>query len=365
LIRVANNHNAVTPTAWAGQFTGVPNNGTVSLSVTNGTYNAIGNPYPSTISADSFISANSITDALYFWRKTNNVNQATAPTTSYATYTYAGGAGTGPNGLGGITPNGTIQVGQGFIAKATSSSLNFTNAMRTTNNSNQFLRIGERSRVWLDLYNSSGSVSQVLVAYMLGATLGIDPAIDGHYINDAPTALTSIINNEEFAVQGRPLPFDATDVVPLGFKSQAAGSFTIALNNVDGLFASNNQAVYLKDNLTNTIQDLTTGSYSFATEAGTFNTRFEITYENLLATQNPVFTENNVVVYKENQELVINSGNVMMAKVQVYDLRGRLLVEKTGINAKEVHINAGDTNAVLIVKITSDGYGTVTKKVVN
>jgi len=362
LIRVANNHNAVTPTVWAGQFTGVPNNGPISLSVTSGTYNATGNPYPSTISADSFISANSITEALYFWRKTNNTAQATTPTTSYATYTTAGGAGTGPSGLGGITPNGTIQVGQGFIAKATSSSLNFTNGMRTTNNSDQFLRTGERSRVWLDLFNANGAVSQLLVAYMPGATLGVDDAIDGRYINDAPTALTSVINNEEFAVQGRPLPFDATDVVPLGFKTPTAGSFTIALNNLDGLFASNNQAVYLKDNLTNTIQDLTAGSYQFATEVGTFNNRFEIVYENLLATQNPTFTENSVVVYQQDQQVVVNTGKTTIAKVQVYDISGRLLVTKSNVNATEVRFAAGTANQVLLVKVTSASGAVVTKK---
>jgi len=365
LIRVANNHNAVTPTVWAGQFTGVPNNGPISLSVTSGTYNATGNPYPSTISADSFISANSITEALYFWRKTNNTAQATTPTTSYATYTTAGGAGTGPSGLGGITPNGTIQVGQGFIAKATSSSLNFTNGMRTTNNSDQFLRTGERSRVWLDLFNANGAVSQLLVAYMPGATLGVDDAIDGRYINDAPTALTSVINNEEFAVQGRPLPFDATDVVPLGFKTPTAGSFTIALNNLDGLFASNNQAVYLKDNLTNTIQDLTAGSYQFATEVGTFNNRFEIVYENLLATQNPTFTENSVVVYQQDQQVVVNTGKTTIAKVQVYDISGRLLVTKSNVNATEVRFAAGTANQVLLVKVTSASGAVVTKKIVN
>jgi hypothetical protein len=46
---------------------------------------------------------------LYFWRKTN------AAGTAYTTYTMAGLWNTWN---GGITPNGTIQVGQGF-AKTT------------------------------------------------------------------------------------------------------------------------------------------------------------------------------------------------------------------------------------------------------
>ena len=66
LIRLPNDH-PTTPTIWTGTFTGTPNNGNVNLVVANGTYNAIGNPYPSTINADTFITTNNITEALYFW----------------------------------------------------------------------------------------------------------------------------------------------------------------------------------------------------------------------------------------------------------------------------------------------------------
>ena len=85
LIRMPNNH-PILPTVWQGTFEGVPHNGNVLLTVANNTFNAVGNPYPSTIDADAFIDVNGITSPLYFWRKTNNL-----ATTSYATYTKAGG----------------------------------------------------------------------------------------------------------------------------------------------------------------------------------------------------------------------------------------------------------------------------------
>jgi hypothetical protein len=70
--------------------------------LTSGTFNGSRNPYPSTISADSFMTANNITEPLYFLRKTN-----AAAGTAYATHTMAGAVGTPGNG--GITPNGTIK----------------------------------------------------------------------------------------------------------------------------------------------------------------------------------------------------------------------------------------------------------------
>jgi hypothetical protein len=368
LIRVANNH-PITPTVWNGTFTGTElHNGTVNLSVGSGTYNAVGNPYPSTIDADTFMDDNGITAPLYFWRKTNNPDQTNNPTSSYATYTKAGGAGTDPNPDDplALEPNGVIQVGQGFIAQAATSQLSFNNLQRIADNGGQFFRTTtvERHRIWLDLINSTTNINQMMVAYMEGATSGIDASIDGRFFKDTETALNSVIAGEEFAIQGRALPFVATDVVPLVFKTQIPGTYSIRLNHVDGLFLDG-QSIYIRDNLTSTIHNIRESIYTFATEAGTFNNRFEIVYDNQLAVSQPSFTESGVVVYKQEQNIVVNTGTTKMSKVEVYDIRGRLLVEKTGINAAEVKLNAGTANQVLILKITSEKNETVTKKVVN
>jgi hypothetical protein len=365
LIRLPNNH-PVTPTVWSGTFTGgSANNGTqTQSSLTAGRYYAVGNPYPSTINADSFITGNSLSEAIYFWRKTNN-----AATSSYATYTLAGGVSNSGGDPLALQPNGFIQVGQGFIARvpAGGSTLQFTNTMRVVNNGNQFLRRTEdRSRYWLNLTNDQGYFGQMMVAYMPNATNGYDPAIDGLYFNDSDTALTSEIDGQNYVIQGRALPFELTDVVALGFKSELAGNFTIALNNFDGtIFDTNNQAIYLKDNLTNTVHDLRAGSYNFTTEAGVFNNRFEVQYDNFLSAENPYLTADLVAVYKQNQEIVVNAGNIKLSKVQIYDVRGRLLIEKNNIDGSEVRLNAGASNQVVLVKVTSANNEVITKKVVN
>lgn len=357
LIRMPNNHPA-TPTVWSGTFTGVANNGPVTFNSLNANqYYSIGNPYPSTIDADEFINDNSLTDPLYFWRKTNN-----AATSSYATYTLAGGD---PLGL---IPNGFIQVGQGFIARvpAGGSSLAFANTMRAGNNGNQFLRMQfERHRYWLNLTDDTGYFGQMMVAYMTGATNGYDPAIDGLFFGDSDTALTSIVDNQEYVIQGRALPFETTDTVTLGFKSELGGNYTIALNNFDGLFDTQNQDIYLKDNLTSTRTNLKVAPYQFTTVAGVFNDRFEVVYENFLGVELPEDSGNNIVAYKQNQEVVINSGSINMSTVQLYDIRGRLLVEKNNLSGNEVRMHVGNTNQVLIVKITTSTGDIVTKKIVH
>ena len=368
LIRAPNTWAPTTPYTFNGVFTGVPNNGNISLSaLASDKFYGAGNPYPSTISADLFLSGNDTGGTLYFWRKNNNAT--TTPTTSYATYTLAGGVGTGTQNSGGsssITPDGTIQVGQGFIVKtgASSTALNFTNAMRTSSNTSPFLRTTEdRSRFWLNLTSTTGAFCQTMVAYMSEATSVVDTAIDGRYFNDSPIALTSIINTEEYTIQGRALPFTTTDTVPLGFKTNAAGNYTIAIDHVDGLF-STGQAIYLKDNFLNIVTDLGTGSYSFASAIGIFNSRFEVVYQSTLAVTNPTFTANSVIAFNDNGEIKINSSSTVMDQVRLYDIQGRLLVEKKQINANETRINTTVSNQVLLLEITAITGTKVIKKII-
>jgi len=375
LIRMPNtdptlNYDAGTATlAYPGVFTGVLNNGTISKSIldTGSGYNMIGNPYSSTISADAFMTANtaSIESALYFWRKTN-----LAGGSAYAIYTPLGGVGTTASTSGVVlTPNGTIQVGQGFFvkAKAGATSVSFTNAMReTAPTSTQFLRtrkVDQLDRVWLNLTNASGVFSQALVGYTANATLGVD-AYDGPYFNDSPVALTSNINGGEYTIQGRPA-FDATDVVPLNFKTDVAGDYTIAMDHADGVFATG-QDVVLVDNTTGTETSLKTSSYSFTAVAGTANTRFALKYQKTLGTNKAVFGENNVAVYRSKGTLYVNAGDVTIANIKVYDVQGKLVTELKNVKATSATIaNLKATNQVLVVKITSQDNKIVTKKVVN
>jgi trimeric autotransporter adhesin len=364
LIRAPNTWAAATPNNFNGVFTGVLNNGPLSktLNYTDDarSYNLVGNPYPSTIDSETFLTSNSssIENTLYFWRKTNGASGS-----AYATYTLGGATTSTPTSA---APNGTIQVGQGFFVKAKSATtLNFTNSMRLTSTSTQFFRTTtetERNRIWLNLTNTSGVFSQTLVGYMTDATQNID-IFDGRYINDAPVALTSLIGSEEYTIQGRALPFSTSDSVPLGFKTNAAGNYTIAIDHVDGLF-SRGQTVFLKDNLLNTVTDLSAGSYSFASSAGTFNSRFEIVYQRVLGVNNPEFTSNNVVAFNDHGAIKINSGSTIMEQVRVYDLQGRLLVEKKQINANETRINTSASNQVLLLEITATTGTNVVKKII-
>jgi hypothetical protein len=363
LIRMPNDH-PTTATVWNGSFSGLPNNGTINKAITyNGAafgYNMIGNPYPSAIDASAFIAANTanIESSLYFWRKIN-----AASGSAYAVYNPMGATTASPSSA---VPNGTIQVGQGFFVKAKSaSSVNFTNAMRVANNSNQFFKTkaAQKDRVWLNLTTTPGVFSQALIGYTADATTAVD-MYDAKYINDSPIALTSSINSQEYTIQGRPT-FDATDVVALNFKTDAAGDYTIAIAQADGVFAAG-QDVYLVDSKTGTETNLNTGSYTFAATAGVDNSRFSLKYQKTLSIDTQSFDENSISVYASNGTLYVNSKSANINNVTVYDVQGRLIAQKVNVKSTTAVINnLRASNQVLIVRIEGEDSSVVTKKLLN
>ena len=364
LIRMPNTAVAAPATqTFSGVFSGVPNNGNITKAVTySGAsfgFNMIGNPYPSTLNADDFITANAtkIESSLYFWRKIN-----AASGSAYAIYNSLGSTATPSS----PSPNGTIQVGQGFFVKAKSTTtVSFTNAMRLGNTSTQFFKIRQvqKDRLWLNLTTTTGVFSQALVGYIAEATLGVDD-FDAYYINDSPIALTSNINDEEYIIQGRPT-FDPTDVVGLNFKTDVAGAYTIALDHFDGVFAKG-QDIYLLDSKTGIETDLKTTAYNFTAAAGVDNSRFSLKYQKTLKVDAPIFNENNVRVYKNNGTLYVKSGTVAINNIKVYDLQGRLIAEQKDVKATTASINnLKPVHQVLIVQITGEDANVVTKKVVN
>ena len=164
-IRMPNTADAVTPTAYAGQFTGVPNNGDVPfvLSTAGSGYNLVGNPYPSPITMATLVANNStvISTTMYFWRKTNGVG------TAYCTYNTAGSLFVTNGNAQSVDPAGVIQTGQGFFVQAIApGSLVFKNGQRVANTAGQFFRtkqVATSDKIWLNATNTAGDFSQMAV----------------------------------------------------------------------------------------------------------------------------------------------------------------------------------------------------------
>ncbi|TXI68427.1 MAG: T9SS sorting signal type C domain-containing protein [Flavobacterium sp.] len=367
MIRVDNNWSSITPAPYNGQFTGVPFNGDLSVNLGRG-FNLIGNPYASPINADRFLNDNETTvGALYFWTHSVAASGGVYPVNNYASYTKLGGTAAA---AGGPVPNGTIQTGQGFYVRAYDfGTALFSNFQRVNASvSTQFYRtseattsVAEKHRIWLNLNDANVSYNQMLVGYTEGATSGFDIAIDGRILDDSKPNLYSVLNADKLVIQGKGLPFTDEDIIPLGLKVLVSGNYSISLENVDGLFV--NQDVFVKDKYLNVIHDIKQGAYSFISQEGTFEDRFELVYKNTTLGGEDFVSENALTVYTSNNGIVINSSE-MISEVVVYDVLGRKLHQQT-VNQEEVVVSKiVKSNQALLVKTTLSNGQVITKKVI-
>ena len=356
------------------QFKGVPNNGNItsSQSMIKDNFYLIGNPYPSALFADDFLSDNNavLNGTIYLWTHTTAISSLKYTSDDYASYNALGSVGTTPTN----EPTGYIAAGQSFMASAKNNgNVMFTNSMRRGGNNTQFFKPGKtakttglvKHRLWLNMTNTAGAFKQTLIGYAEGATNAYDDNFDGlSFDGNSYLDLYSINGTDNLTIQGRALPFTDTDIVPLGYRSTVTGSFTIAINKADGVLA--NQKIYLEDKQTNTINDLTAQNYTFNSTVGTFNNRFVLRYTNkTLGTGDFENVENSITVVSQDKTIMINSTTENLSGVFIYDISGKLLYKKQNVGNVELSIqHLPFAQQVLLVKVLLENGYTTTKKVI-
>ncbi|MGK4566783.1 hypothetical protein [Flavobacterium sp. 3HN19-14] len=109
---------------------------------------------------------------------------------------------------------------------------------------NQFFRSSNsepaesgENRIWLNITNTDNMFRQTLVGYVPEATNGYDSGFDGYNFTDNPLNISSIVNTQNMVIQGRALPFDVNDIVPLSVTIPTTGANTITIDHTDGLFS--------------------------------------------------------------------------------------------------------------------------------
>lgn len=231
------------------------------------------------------------------------------------------------------------------------------------NNASQH-RDNELNYFWLNLIGENEQFCQMAVGYRAEATNCVDDydatRIDGDF------TLNSLIcsDTNDYVIQGRAMPFNPSDSVPLSIKIATSGNCTIFLDHTLGLFTDPTQPIYLHDLFANTYFNLRLGSYSFYTRFGVFKSRFEISYSAVLSTPINVNNDYDLNVYRNNDDIVVFSEDITMTNIKIFDMLGKLLLEKNSISNNEVHLNIDGFNGVVFLKITLLDGQVVTKKLI-
>lgn len=400
IVRGPNNFSTTTPQNFTAIFTGKANNGTISTPIARGTYsgpnyfnggtkvtnsddnwNLIGNPYPSAIDAIKFLKDNTDLDGyVRVWTHSTPISNSNSnPFYGNFTYNYSSSDYLTINGTGTSRPGAqsVVGAGQGFFVKMNDNSLSttanatFTNSMRGTTVANtQFYRNSNASdteetteshRIWLNLVNPAQVASGMLVGYVTEATNGVDRMFDAETKLKSNFELYSVVEDQFFTIQGRALPFSNTDEVPLGFSADQAGIYTFGLTAVDGLFEAD-QAIYIQDLELGITHNLKESTYSFTTDAGNYNNRFVLKFNNETLS-NDDFSTNNASVYVNNGIFITAKTNIK--DVLIYDVVGRLVSQNRDINSNTfVEHQISKSNTPLLVHTVLDNNTTVVTKII-
>jgi len=372
---------------YGASFIGKPNNGIiehpVTGSATENKWNLLGNPYPSAINIETFLSRNNtlLDGTIYLWTHNTQIQEtgttgifAYSPN-DYATFNFSGSTATTAASSGGAVPDAFLASAQAFFVKGIASGdAVFDNSMRVTANNNQFFKpalsepvnnweLTGKHRIWLNL-TGQDAFNQTLVGYIQDATNGLDWGYDGDHFGGNKVSLYSIAENKNLVIQGRALPFNNQDQVPLGYKTSLTGTLKISIDHYDGLFEG--QDIYLEDLHLNIIHDLKASDYVFTTVPGTFNNRFVLRYVPHQTLANPALEEimAGVIISKDKNQLNIRAALENISTITIYDILGRTVFYQDKINSN--HFRASDIGCdrqTLIVKVQLANNATVTRKV--
>ncbi len=393
-------------------FEGLPNNGDINLSISNGQNKLIGNPYPSAIDGELFLNDNlsSLNGALYFWDHFGKVN-------SHYLEEYIGGyavfnkSGSIPaistderidneesyqNRANKKYPGRYIPVGQAFFistaqddegSSSSGGEIIFKNTQRVfapeKSGNSQFLsqerssqaeyNEDKRYKIRLHFASPKGYHRQILVTADEHTTNNFDLGYDAPLIEDNVEDMYWIIDESEFVIQAVP-NFNADQVLPVGLKIDQVGEFSIeveALENIEGKFM-----IYLRDKLDDSYYNLKEEAFTTTADPGFIDDRFEIVFskpseevDNPENPELPVKISDDLALdyLRSSKEIVlINPSLLEIEHIELYSLNGQRVgsfkeipVEKEIIIPIENEISS----AVYIIRVFSK-TGVYSRKVI-
>ncbi|MDO6595656.1 LamG-like jellyroll fold domain-containing protein [Oceanihabitans sp. 2_MG-2023] len=364
-------------------FEGKPNNGTIKISVADAggsgsvpavskTEYLLGNPYASAIDIHKFLDDNEavLDGSIQLWQQWSGISHVTTEyeggyaqvnkTGAVRAYQFVGAEGLNNGSQDGTkTPTKYVPVGQSFMAEIKNTgSVEFNNGQRvfikeadadgSLNNGSVFFRETNETnsadvisygptmrklRLEFKALDGQATRRELLLGFSNITTDAYDYGYEARNTDSNHDDLNLLLDGEYMTIQSY-AEITADKVVPLALKTSGNNSYSIKLTALDNIEES--QEIYLKDNLTdiyfNLRQDV---AYTFTSEAGQFNERFEIVFEEnqRLSTEEVIANNNSVIYYNNNSDLLYVKGlNAEVSNLSLMNMLGQTVYKKTNLS---------------------------------
>lgn len=381
-------------------FVGKPNNGTIATNtVGNDQLLLTGNPYPSSLDADAFITDNissletftspSIDGTLYFWEHyaSNNTHILRDYQGGYAARNLTGGlapssagvdfisqAGTPSRGI----PNQFIPVGQGFFVNGkigSGGTITFKNSQRAfhkenealnsnvmykimpvkanswNNNNNDPVINNTHKKIRLGFNSHNDYHRQVLLGFMdEKATSEMDYGYDGLNIDDFPNDMYLLNGENQLVIVGEGF-FDASASYPIGVKTDAEGTVKFMIDVLENFGLE--QPIFIYDNDTDMYHDIRNETFEINLPEGENNTRFSLRFtDKTLSIDDKIINDNAIkITHLQNGNILVINNHLLdttVKKATLFNIIGQ------SISTWEIK-NQDQKNIQLPIKKTSSG----------
>lgn len=358
-------------------FKGKPNDGNYSFSIDQNKYSLLGNPYPSALDSEAFITDNAgeFNGILYIYdSSSDNTHVRGSYTGTYKTISSGVAIGSGLY----------LPVGQAFFITrevAGSGTLTFKNSQRTlttltdtdaivakssnkkessTSTNLSVIKIGFQ----FNLNDGQKRNRQVAVAFR-GLTNNYDRGFDAEMWSLQPTDFYLTVNDRE-------APFIITSIedfresieVPLVVQLDTDRKVTFSIDEIKNIDAT----VYLLDKFTNTYYNLSEGSKTINLLKNKFIDRFFITFNKQALSVADNLLNNSFTIHhqRDRKELLIkNNGNSSVKKVTISTILGQKIIEidnEIQLYKKEITVNTNPLSSSFYIISIETSEGKISKK---
>jgi hypothetical protein len=368
-------------------FVGIPNDGDYSLTIDDERLYLIGNPYPSALDANQFITDNSdaIGGTLYFYEAGAETSHASGDYTGgYATYNGV----TGVPFNGGKTPGQYIPVAQAFFVlrdvgnssgtgtPGSSATIDFNNNQRAfvlegatsvffsrqanNQNSHPILKLGMEFDV-----NSSQSYHRQVAIGFVGGTRDFENGLDSRMFGSEATDFGLTVNNETalFSIIGIESFSEDMDEIPFQVYADINRNLTFSVDSQTGL---DQQKIYLNDYQEGIYYEIQDAPQQININAGTYADRFTVSFKipEALSTDDELLK--NLLIYynSDSKEIIVQSGTRDIKSVKVFSILGQEIKAWTVKNDQSEfrYEIQGLKTGVYIVDVFSE-QGKISKKI--
>lgn len=407
-------------------FEGKPNNATISNNVSGGNILLVGNPYPSALDANKFITdnENSITGTLYFWEHFGGGTHILKDYEGgYATRNLTMGVAAtqhpdlNPSVLTGTkVPTQFIPVAQSFflVGDADGGPVEFNNGQRTfvtegsgnsvftkankwkdkavsfkpeTNNSDAksaarklidslsgIRPVGVEQvtqdtfpKIKLNFIGPKGFFRQIGAGFPKATTSAFDNGWDALLIDKMPDDFYWKVDEEDLVIQAQP-QLNGETVLPIEVQIQNAGTVQIGLDSAENIPQNMDILLGIKENGETTYHDLTKDFYEGRIEAGVFPDRFSLVFreQETLSLDEEQLTQNSFKVYFEANSKTLkidNPDGKFIESVMAYNMLGQVVFKAEVQNTADAAFSPKLSAGVYIIKV-NQAAGIAVKKII-